>query len=122
QNTTEELQFLSLVQSWRDSNIPGSHPLTRSVSLNKAAWHYARYLADTPGAAGHYAEPGYQTGFPWTQRAIDCGYNVPAGGEGLAVVESSSPVVVSPFSARDIMTAHRGSGIWIPANVGADVK
>ncbi len=121
-NTAEELQFVGLLQSWRDSNIPGSLPLTRSVSINKAAWHYANYLANTPGAAGHYAEPGYTTGFPWVTRALECGYDTAAGGEGLAVVEASAPTSVSPSQALSIMSAQQGSGIWIPANVGAPVR
>ena len=121
-NTAEEMQFLGLLQQWRDANIAGSHTLTRSISLNAAAWHYARFLADTPGAGGHFAEPGYTGAGAWAKRAIDCGYNVAAGGEGLAVVEASSVVTVSPSSAIAIMASHQGSGIWVPANVGADVK
>jgi hypothetical protein len=121
-NTAEELQFLTELQSWRDQNIPGSLPLARSVSANKAAWHYANYVANTPGAAGHYAEPGYTSGFPWVTRAIECGYDTGAGGEGLAVVEASTATSVSPTQALGIMAAHQGSGIWIPANVGAPVR
>lgn len=121
-NTDEEMQFLALLQQWRDANIAGSHTLTRSISLNAAAWHYARFLADTPGAAGHFAEPGYTGAGAWAKRAIDCGYNVGAGGEGLAVVEASFVVSVSPSSALATMASHQGSGIWVPANVGADVK
>ncbi len=119
QNTAEELQFISLLQEWRDSNIPGSHPLTRSISLNKAAWHYARFLADNPGAGGHWAEPGFTSGAAWAARAAQCGYPVPAGGEGLAVVESSQPIDISPAAAIDIMAAQPGGGIYTPAFVGS---
>lgn len=121
-NTSEELDFVVQLQSWRDANIDGSFPLTRSVSLNAAAWHYARFLADTPGAAGHWAEPGYTSGYPWAQRSIDCGYDVPAGAEGLAVVESSRVIDVSSSQAVAIMASEPGGGIHVPANVGADVK
>ncbi|MEX0782577.1 MAG: hypothetical protein WD557_08005 [Dehalococcoidia bacterium] len=121
-NTAEELEFLGALQSWRDQNISGSLPLTRSVSLNKAAWHYANFLANTPGAQGHHAEPGYTSGFPWVQRAGECGYDTPAGGEGLAVVEASVPTPVGPSAALSIMAAGQGGGIWVPANVGALVR
>ena len=118
QNTAEEMQFLGLLQQWRDANIAGSHVLTRSISLNAAAWHYARFLADNPGAGGHYAEPGFTSGAPWASRAAQCGYPVPAGGEGLAVVESSQQVNISPSQAISIMSSG-GGGIYTPAYVGA---
>lgn len=117
-NTAEELQFVGLLQQWRDQNIPGSHPLTRSKSLNAAAWHYARFLADNRGAAGHWAEPGFTSGAAWASRASQCGYPVPAGGEGLAVVESSQQVTISPAQAITIMSASSGGGIYTPAYVG----
>jgi hypothetical protein len=117
QNTAEELQFIGLLQSWRDQNIPGSFPLTRSISLNKAAGYYANFLANNAGAAGHFAD-----GNDWVGRAQQCGYPVPAGGEGLAVVEASQPVSVSASQALSIMASEGGGGIHIPSNVGADVK
>ena len=85
-NTTEELTFLGQLQAWRDQNIPGSFPLTLSAPLNAAAAGYAQFLATTPGAQGHAADPP-EGQFPWADRAVGCGYpsNEAAGGEGLAV-------------------------------------
>jgi hypothetical protein len=122
-NTEEELQFNGLLQSWRDANIEGSYSLTVSSSLNAAAYGYAVYLANTPGAAGHYADGGAQ-GPAWADRAIQCGYpsGIAAGGEGLAVVESSGPVSVSPQQALNVMTSEQGGGVWVPSDVGAPVK
>lgn len=120
-NTDEEMNFLALLQTWRNEHITGSLGLTVSAPLNASAAGYARYLANTPGTAGHYAD-----GSDWVVRASQCGYSSngsgSAGGEGLAVVESGSVVSVSPQGALDIMSAHGGSGITIPANVGLPVK
>ena len=120
-NTDEEMNFLALLQTWRNEHITGSLALTVSAPLNASAAGYARYLANTPGTAGHYAD-----GSDWVVRASQCGYSSngsgSAGGEGLAVVESGSVVSVSPQGALDIMSAHGGSGITIPANVGLPVK
>jgi len=118
------MAFLSLIQAWRNANIAGSYPLTVSGPLDAAAAHYADYLANTPGTGGHYAEPGYTTGYPWAKRAIDCGYpsSQAAGGEGLAVVESSAVIAVSAQQALNIMTSEQGGGVWVPSNVGLPVK
>ncbi|MCK9518691.1 MAG: hypothetical protein M0R74_06665 [Dehalococcoidia bacterium] len=123
QNTGEELEFLNLLQSWRDRNIPGSHGLSVSASLNAAAAGYARFVADTPNASGHYADGGAE-GRAWSDRAIQCGYppGLAGGGEGIAVLESASPVSLGAQEALAIMEAHRGSGIWVPSNIGVDVR
>jgi hypothetical protein len=122
-NTAEELTFLSGLQTWRNSNIAGSFPLTLSAPLNAAAAGYAKYLIDHPGSGGHYADGG-AAGRAWADRAIQCGYpaNEAAGGEGLAVVQGSGPIGVSAQQAITIMTAERGGGVWVPSNVGPDVK
>jgi hypothetical protein len=119
-NSGEELDLLAQLQSWRDANIPGSYHLTVSTPLNFAAAGYARFLADTPGAGGHAADGG-NASRAWADRAILCGYptNWAAGGEALAVVESSGPVSVSPAQALTIMTAEGGGGARTPANLGS---
>mgnify|MGYP006915171141 CR=1 FL=1 len=118
----DETTFLGLLQQWRDGNIAGSQQLSQSAPLNAAAMGYAQYLANTPGAQGHGADgaPGY----PWATRAVQCGYpaNLAAGGEGLAVVESSTVVTVSAQQALNTMTAERGGGVWVPSDVGLPVK
>ncbi|MEO8539764.1 MAG: hypothetical protein ABI577_08485 [bacterium] len=120
--TTEEAGFISLLQAWRDSHITGSFALAQSAPLNAAAMGFAQFLADTPGAQGHFADG--TSGFPWATRAIQCGYpaNLAAGGEGLAVVESSVSVSVSAQQALNTMTAENGGGVWVPSNVGLPVK
>lgn len=122
-NTGEESQFVGLLQTWRNSNIPGSFPLTVSAPLNAAAAGYAQFLANTPGAGGHFADGGGGS-FPWAARAVQCGYpaDQAAGGEGLAVVESSVVVNVSAQQALNVMTSERGGGVWVPSNVGLPVK
>jgi hypothetical protein len=116
-STAEENTFLLLLQSWRNSAIPGSQTLTQSAPLNAAAMGYAQFLANTPGAGGHYADG--TPGFAWASRAVNCGYpsNIAAGGEGLAVLQSSAPVTLDPQSALSMMTAQQGGGVWVPANV-----
>ena len=120
-NTSEETEFLALLQGWRNQRIGGSLPLTLSAPLNAAAAGYAQFLVDSPGAGGHYAD-----GADWVARASQCGYassaGGSAGGEGLAVVEGGSTVSVGPQGALDVMSAHGGSGISIPSNVGLPVK
>lgn len=121
-NTGDELTFIAGLQAWRDTHIAGSYPLTVSAPLNAAAAGYAQFLADTPGAGGHYADG--TPGFAWATRAIQCGYpaNQAAGGEGLAVVSSSATVSVSPQQALATMTAEGGGGVWVPSSVGLPVK
>jgi hypothetical protein len=120
-NTPDETDFLALLQTWRNDHIAGSLPLTLSAPLNAAAAGYAQFLAQSPGSGGHYAD-----GSDWVVRANQCGFvssaSGTAGGEGLAVVEGGSTVSVSPQGALDIMSAHGGSGISIPSNVGLPVK
>ncbi len=118
-NTPDEMTFLAQLQGWRDANIPGSYPLTLSSPLNAAAAGYARYLVDHPGSAGHFADGGN-----WASRAVQCGYpsGEAAGGEGLAVVQASGMVSVSPAQALQIMTSEQGGGVHVPSNVGAPVK
>jgi hypothetical protein len=120
--SAEETTFLGLLQSWRNANIAGSYPLSQSGALNAAAAGYAQFLANTPGASGHYADG--TTGYPWATRAMNCGYpaNQAAGGEGLAVVQSSNPVSVSPQQALNTMTSEGGGGVWVPSNVGLPVR
>ena len=127
-NTTEELTFLGQLQAWRDQNIAGSFPLTLSAPLNAAAAGYAQFLANTPGAQGHYADPP-EGQFPWADRAVQCGYpsNEAAGAEGLAVVDASGVIDVTGTQALTIMAAENGSsgsigGIWVPAFIGANVE
>ena len=126
-NTAEEMDFLSQLQAWRDANIAGSLPLIRSANLNAAAAGYAQFLANTPGAGGHYAD-----GSNWANRALACGfssthpgdgysYPAAAGGEGLAVVEASSQITVSASQALAIMAGDSGGGIWVPSSVGPPV-
>ena len=111
----DELTFLGALQAWRNASIPGSQQLTQSAPLNAAAQGYAQFLANTPGAGGHYADGA--GGFPWATRAINCGYpsNQAAGGEGVANTGTSS-------QALTVMTGETGGGVWVPANVGAPVK
>lgn len=118
----EESTFLGLLQSWRDGAIPGSQQLSQSAPLNAAAMGYAQFLANTPGAGGHDADKA--PGYAWATRAIQCGYpsGWAAGGEGLAVVESSSVISVSAQQALNTMTAETGGGVWVPSNVGLPVK
>ena len=115
-NTSEEVAFVGLLQSWRNANIPGSYPLVYSAPLNAAAAGYAQFLVDHPGSGGHDADGGN-----WASRAIQCGYpaNIAAGGEGLAVVQGSGTVSVSPQQALDIMAAEQYGGVHVPAIVGA---
>jgi hypothetical protein len=121
-NTSEELTFLAQLQTWRNANIAGSFPLTLSGPLNAAAAGYAQYLVSHPGTGGHYADGG-AAGRAWADRAIQCGYpsGEAAGGEGLAVVQGSGAVSVSPSQALTIMTAERGGGVWVPSSVGPSV-
>ena len=118
----EELGFVQQLQSWRNSAIPGSQSLTLSAPLNAAAMGYAQFLADNPGAGGHYADgtPGYA----WATRAVNCGYpaNLAAGGEGVAVSQGSSSSAFGASSALSTMTAQPGSGVNVPANVGLPVQ
>lgn len=118
----EESNFLQLLQSWRDSSISGSEHLTLSAPLNAAAMGYAQFLADHPGAGGHYADgtPGYA----WATRAVNCGYpaNIAAGGEGVAVSQGPGPAVLGASAALGIMTAQPGGGVNVPANVGLPVE
>jgi hypothetical protein len=109
-NTSEELEFLGLLQTWRNQNVPNSEQLLLSESLNAAAYGYARFLADNIGLDGHTAD-----GANWSQRALACGYEVHAGGEGLAVVEGSTQVNVTAQQALAIMASHGGSGIYVPS-------
>lgn len=126
-NTAEEMDFLGQLQAWRDDHIAGSHQLIRSGALNAAAAGYAQFLADHPGAGGHYAD-----GSDFSTRAMNCdfssthpgdGYPYPAaaGGEGLAVVESSAAITVSASQALATMASESGGGIWVPASVGPPV-
>ena len=126
-NTAEEMDFLSQLQAWRNAHIAGSYTLIRSSNLNAAAAGYAQYLANTPGAAGHYAD-----GSNWANRALACGfssthpgdgysYPAAAGGEGLAVVEASTQITVSASQALNTMTAESGGGVWVPSSVGPPV-
>lgn len=126
-NTAEEMEFISLLQAWRDQHIAGSLPLIRSGALNAAAAGYAAYLANTPGAQGHYAD-----GSNFSNRALNCnfssthqgdGYPYPAaaGGEGLDITEASFAVSVGPSDALATMASEVGSGIWVPASVGPPV-
>jgi hypothetical protein len=121
-NSQDELSFLSLEQAWRNAHISGSYGLTISGPLNAAAAGYAQYLANTLGAQGHNADG--TTGYAWATRAVNCGYpqQYAAGGEGLAVVESSAQVSLSPQQALNVMTSEGGGGIWVPSDVGLPVK
>ena len=121
-NTPEELQFLGLLQSWRNGTPSLAGALTLSAPLNAAAFGYADYLATHPNAAGHFADG--TSGFPWVTRSISCGYpaNLGAGGEGLAVVEASFQVTVTPQQALNTMTAEGGGGVYVPNNVGYPTK
>jgi hypothetical protein len=114
----EERDLINRLTTWRAWNFPSAMPLEESLPLHAAASHYARYLAETPGAQGHYAEPGYTHEFAWGTRAIDCGYpsRWAAGGEGLAVFEGTAASAVDALAAIQVMAAHQGSGIYVPAN------
>ncbi len=116
-NTSEELQFLGLLQSWRNSSPSLAGQLSRSSSVNSAAYGFATYLAGHPDTQGHWGDGSPQNDpAPWMTRSIACGYpNGYGGGEGLAVVEASVQVSVSPQLALDTMTAEGGSGLYIPA-------
>ncbi len=122
QNTAEEMTFLSQLQVWRNQHIPGSRPLTLSGPLNAAAAGYAQFLATTPGAAGHNADG--TAGYAWATRAINCDYptNAAAGGEGLATVEASTTVSVSPSQALTIMTSENNGGVRVPSNLNANIN
>ena len=116
-NTAEEAGFNALLQSFRSSDpTVGGHslPLTASAPLNAAAYGYAVFLANNPGAGGHNADGA--PGAAWSTRAIQCGYPAAfaAGGEGLAVVESSAVVAVGAAEALAVMAAEPGGGIHAP--------
>ncbi|MFN0147812.1 MAG: hypothetical protein ACKVT1_15005 [Dehalococcoidia bacterium] len=113
-NTAEEATFNAQLQAWRNTNVSGSLPMTPSAPLNAAAYGYAVFLANTAGAGGHNADGA--PGFAWSTRAIQCGYPAAfaAGGEGLAVVESSGNVAVGPSDALAVMAAEAGGGIHAP--------
>ena len=116
-NTAEEVSFNALLQSYRNTDpMVGANakPLTPSAPLNAAAYGYAVFLANNPGAGGHNADGA--PGFAWSTRATQCGYPAAyaAGGEGLAVVESSGNVAVGPSEALAVMAAEGGGGIHAP--------
>ena len=110
-NTAEELQFLSMLQDWRDNTLPVSPSLVISAPLNAAAAGYAQFLADTHGASGHTAD-----GATPQQRAIQCGYpeSIAAGGHGVAVFTASTAGSATPQAALTQMIQHQGRGIYIP--------
>ncbi len=119
-NTSEEWQFLGLLQGWRDAQgLSGGQQLVMTNSLNQAALGYAQFLVDTPGADGHDADGA---AYPaWATRAKQCGYTSSAsgqvaGGEGLAGFAS-----MGPQAALDFMVAH-GGGIVIPSSSRFPVK
>jgi hypothetical protein len=110
--SAEEQGFLSALQTWRNGAIPGSLPLNQSASLNAAAQGYAQFLANNPGASGHYAD-----GSNWVARGINCGYpaDMAAGGEGVAMASTG-------LDALSAMTAEPGSGIHVPSDSGYPIK
>lgn len=117
----EEQQFLQLVQSWRDQNLPYSTPLQASGALNAAAAWFAQWQVDNGAPGGHTDSLGRS----WPQRALDCGYTgatsggtpyAYGSGEGIRAYASSSPIVITaPLAAADM--AYPGSGIygWTPS-------
>lgn len=122
----EEGQFLSLLQQWRDQNLPNSSLLQPSGPLNAAAAWFAEYLANKSGGGGHYDNYGRN----WIQRAIDCGYHsyyANGVGEGVYAVASSRVLNIGPAEAIAGIT-YPTSGVWITAKsppvkcVGVAVK
>ena len=116
-NGPDEQEFLQLHQAWRNSYIPGSdpsNPLQVSATLNASAMAYARFMANTPGAAGHAADGAAE--YAWATRARLCGYPeaMAVGGEAMSLVlNPASPV--SPQQALINMTGEVwGGAIRVP--------
>lgn len=113
---SEEAQFLSLLQQWRDQNLPNSSPLQLSGPLNAAAAWFAEYQVSKGGGGGHYDNYGRN----WAQRAADCGYHsyyANGSGEGVYAVGSSRALDIGPSQAIAGIT-YPGSGatMWVPAS------
>ncbi len=109
-----EGEMVALVESWRIQNgIAGAGPLTLSAPLNAAAQGYAQFMADHPGATGHFAD-----GADWSSRAQQCGFtsngSQAAGGEALGRG-------ATPGEALDFMVAN-GTGIRTPGGAALPVK
>ncbi len=114
---SEEAQFLSLLQQWRDQNLPNSSPLQLSGPLNAAAAWFAEYQVSKGGGGGHYDNYGRN----WAQRAADCGYPefyaLRATGEGVYAVAASAPPNVGPSQAVvGITYPTSGAAMWVPAS------
>lgn len=95
-NTAPELELLRLVEQFK------GQPFTLSAPLNAAALGYAEFLVST-GGTGHYAD-----GSDMWERALNCGYPLPVGGEALA------RNVGTPQQALQVMISIPGSGINVP--------
>lgn len=120
----EEQGFLSLLQSWRNTNVSGQQ-LALSAPLNAAAAWYAEYQLSLNGAGGH----SDLYGRTWAQRAMDCGYTGTTSG-GIPYATGSGEGVygaagnVSASAALTGMATQQGSqsGIYIPGSASVPVK
>ncbi len=115
----EEGQFLSLLQQWRDQNLPNSSLLQPSGPLNAAAAWFAEYQVSKGGGGGHYDNYGRN----WAQRAIDCGYHsfyANGSGEGVYAVGSSRPLDIGPAAAVAGIT-YPGSGATMKVEVSGAI-
>lgn len=112
----EEMQFIQLVQAWRDQHVSPSTPLQVSGALNAAAAWFAQWQVDNGAPGGHTDGLGRS----WPQRALDCGYSgttssgtpyAYGSGEGIRAYAASQPVVISAAQAAADIT-YGGSGVW----------
>jgi hypothetical protein len=92
-----EVEFIALLQAWRDQNLV--HPsaqLIASAPLNAAAAWQAEYLANHPFVFnGHIDGEGRN----WAERADDCGYDPfwsYGSGEGVFALAGSMAFDISP--------------------------
>ncbi len=122
--SSEEQQFASLIQGWRDSSprVPVSTPLQTSGALNAAAAWYAQWQVENGTPGGHYDNLGRR----WGQRALDCGYvgttskgeslALDASGEGTFAVSSSANINLSLEQAlAGITYPYSGVELWTPS-------
>lgn len=119
--SAEEQEFLGLLQSWRNANLPVSTALESSGALNAAAAWFAEWQVANGTPGGH--NDGY--GRNWVQRAVDCGYSgttsggqpyALGSGEGTFAVAAAGGAQVGPAEAITGIT-YAGSGVyaWTPS-------
>lgn len=126
--TSEESQFLGLLQQWRNANVAHSTPLETSAALSAAAAWFAQWQVDNGAPGGHNDSFGRN----WVQREVDCGYDAyfaNGSGEGVYGVAGSQALNIGPAQAITGIT-YAGSGVridtpsttWPAKCVGVAVK